>query len=306
MFFKRYKTDIWNVGIVKAKASDFLKNMPSKSDVVWLPIGRSFTFCADPFGIWRDGKLYVFVEAFDYRVGKGTIECFVLNKKLELLDHFPAIEEPYHLSYPFVIEDKGGVFFIPESSKKSETWIYEATDFPKKWKKYKVVLPGVRLVDASFLKYKNVWWMFYSVAGKKKLARRELNVAMAKSLSGPWSFHPQNPVQNNIKYGRPGGKPFIYKDVPYVPVQNCQGGYGKKVELLRVVLTKTKFAATHVKTIDPVFHKDFTAGLHHFAECGDVTLIDSKIIDSSWNFFFIKLQRKIRRLYSAVKEAFTY
>ncbi len=305
MFLKRYKTDIWHVGIVKASASDFLKDMPSKSKVVWLPQGRSFTFYADPFGIWRDGKLYVFVEAFDYRVGKGTIECFVLSKKLEVLDHFPVVEESYHLSYPFIIEDKGGVFFIPESSKNSETWIYEATDFPKKWKKHKVILPGVSLVDASFLKYKNMWWMFFSVAGKKQLARRELNVAMAKSLSGPWDFHPQNPVKNDIKYGRPGGKPFIYKEVPYVPVQNCQNGYGKKVELLRVdTLTKTKFSAKHVKTIDPIFHKDFTGGLHHFAECGDVTLIDSKMIDSSRVFFFIKLQRKIRRLYRMAKGIF--
>ena len=301
MFFKRHELDIWNVGIVTAKKEEFLSGLP-KSSVVWLPQTKSFTFYADPFGLWRNNLLYIFVEAFDYRIGKGTIECFVLDRHFKVQEKFPVIEEQYHLSYPFLIEEEGGIFLIPESSKHYKTWVYKAIDFPDKWQKESIIMPGMPIVDASFLKYKGQWWMFFAIAGKNHRARRELHVATAQSIKGPWKLHKQNPVREGVDSSRPGGKPFIYKGDPYLPVQDCRDGYGKKLHLLRIKnLSETNFDAEIVSSVEPFFCNTFKDGLHHFASCGDVTLIDSKFTDISLHGFLIKQQRKLRRLYSMIK-----
>ncbi|MFO0068866.1 MAG: formyl transferase, partial [Alphaproteobacteria bacterium] len=52
-------------------AAEFSTSPPP---VVWLESPRPFTFYADPFGIWRDGKLHLCVEAYDYRSKHGVSE----------------------------------------------------------------------------------------------------------------------------------------------------------------------------------------------------------------------------------------
>ena len=82
---KNNKTDIWAIGIVKNTIANFIKNN-SKQDIVWIYPKKSYQFYADPFGVWKDDKLYIFVEALDYRIKKGEIDCFVFDKKLKKID----------------------------------------------------------------------------------------------------------------------------------------------------------------------------------------------------------------------------
>ena len=60
-------------------------------------------------------------------------------------------------------------------------------------------------VDASLLKHEGRWWMFYAVIGPDKRDQRELHVAFADSLQGPWTPHAANPVRSANDGARPAG-----------------------------------------------------------------------------------------------------
>ena len=160
---KKYETDLWVVGIVRQSLLNFITK-PNKKDITWVYPEHPYQFIADPFGIWKNDKLYLFVEFLDYRQKKGRIDCIIFDKNLKKLSTQNILKDKSHLSYPFLIEDKNKIYMVPESSKSGKTYIYESVDFPSKWKKVKEVIPNTSMVDASIIKYKNKWWIFYSGA----------------------------------------------------------------------------------------------------------------------------------------------
>ncbi len=294
---RKYESDIWAVGVVKAKAADFLQP-PLPKDIVWLEAQKSYRYLADPHGIWYQEKLYIFVEALDYRVKKGMIECFILDKDLNTLEHFLVMEHESHLSYPFILEDQGEIYMIPESSRSGNTWIYKATDFPKKWEKVCPVIPNIPMIDASFIYHDGLWWVFYALSGEENRAYKELHIAYADTLLGPWKAHENNPVSVDISLSRPGGRPFIHEGKIHLPVQDCAARYGANINIMRIdTLTPEEYSATKVTMIAPTFHPAYPDGLHSFSGCGAVTLIDCKYLENSPYRNVINLQRRLGRIF---------
>ncbi|MDC6484716.1 hypothetical protein PQZ09_02120, partial [Methylophilaceae bacterium] len=169
-------------------------------------------------------------------------------------------------------------------------------DFPLKWKRIKEVIPNVVMIDTSVIKYKNKWWMFYSLPGKNSRALKEMHIAYSDSLLGEWKPHSNNPVSNDIELSRPGGKPFILDNLIHLPVQDSKKTYGGQVNILKLLkLSKESFKAIKIKTIKPILHDIFSDGLHTVSECENVTLIDCKKHDLSKSRKWIDWQRRIGR-----------
>ena len=84
------------------------------------PIDR---FWADPFVIEKDNKYYIFIEELMYETYKGHISLIIMNKKGNYTKPVKVLEKNYHLSYPFLIEDGGNLYMIPET-KKTKQLIY--------------------------------------------------------------------------------------------------------------------------------------------------------------------------------------
>ena len=292
---KKYETDLWIVGIVKQSITEFIKK-PSKKEIIWIYPEKSYQFIADPFGIWKNNQLYLFFEFLDYRYKKGRIDCIVFDKNFKKISEHNVLKNNSHLSYPFIIKDNNEIFMIPESSKSGKTFIYKSLDFPSKWKKIKEIIPNTAMIDASIIKYKNKWWVFYSLSGKNDRALKEMYIAYSESLLGEWKMHNKNPVSNNIELSRPGGRPFILDNLIHLPVQDSKNTYGGQVNILKVLkLTPNNFEAIKIKTIKPYFHKKFSDGLHTVSECENVTLIDCKKQDFSKSRRWIDWQRRIGR-----------
>ena len=76
---KKYETDLWIVGIAKQPLLKFSQK-PSKKNIIWVQPDNSYQFFADPFGVWKNNKLYLFVEFLDYREKKGRIDCITFDK----------------------------------------------------------------------------------------------------------------------------------------------------------------------------------------------------------------------------------
>lgn len=291
------KTEIWQVGILHAPITRLLDAIsPGEIAVTWLPVQRDFCFLADPFGLWRDDQLHVFVEAYDYRDKHGVIRRFTYDRDLKLRDEGLALRAAHHLSYPFLIEDGGEVFMLPEAHRSGKLTLYRARAFPNEWERV-CDLMDVPAIDASIIRQGETWWMFYALPGPDNRAMRELHVASAPQLTGPWIPHASNPLRVGLDSARMGGTPFLTEGTLYLPTQDCTQTYGGAATLLRVDELAPQWNASAARTItSATFSTSHVDGLHTLSACGDVTLFDVKRAQRSPRRLAIDLQRRWRRM----------
>lgn len=291
--------DLWRAGFIRKPLSHVLE--PSgldTSDVVWLPEpSRAFQYAADPFGIERDGVLTVFVEAFDYRVRRGEIHYVQYDHNDAVIAEGVALTEPFHLSYPSLIEEDGELYMLPEGYRGGGLTLYRCVHFPDRWEPVQTLM-DVPAIDATVVKSGGRWWMFYALPGPNDRAMREMHVAWADTLTGPWTEHAANPVRTGPADSRPGGSAFEHEGALYLPVQDCDGAYGQRIRLLRIdALTPDAFEAVEVRRFEPDGVLDgYADGLHTLSGLGDVTFIDVKSLNRSSVEGLVRTQYKLRRL----------
>lgn len=296
-------SDFWQAGIVSSPIEALLDSgalRAAADSVVWLPDPGPWRYLADPFGLQRDEVTHVFVEAFDYRTKHAVIEHHEFGPDLVWRNKSVVLERPFHLSYPYLIEEKGEIFMVPESHRAGEIALYRAQDFPHAWVRETALLSGVPGAEASVLRHEGRWWMFFTLVGPTARDQRELHLAFADSLTGPWRMHSQNPIVDDRAGGRPGGTPFVGPDgCVILPVQDCSGTYGGAIRFLRfTTLTPSRITVRHDDTrltgdLVSISHRD---GCHTLSRCGNVTLIDTKRIVRSWGRYGIDWQRRIAKL----------
>ncbi|MBU6378628.1 MAG: glycosyl hydrolase family 43 [Gammaproteobacteria bacterium] len=302
------KSQLWHCGIARLGIERFLPEPPfggpvallREQDVVWLPLPGPWRYIADPFGIWRDDRLHVFVEAYDYLTRKGTIQRHEFDSSLQWLDSAPCLEAAFHLSYPFVFEFEGETFMLPEQSRSGRLALYRAKRFPDSWEEAGILFDNLPVVDPSLIRHDGKWWMFFAIAGDAHRDRRELHVASASQLLGPWHLHPGSPVVRGLTHARPGGTPWkaLSGDI-ILPVQDCSRSYGGSLNFLRI----THLDPQHI-VISPldtglqadVFSDEWKDGAHTLARAGSVTLFDVKKNHYSFGRYVVDLRRGLRRL----------
>lgn len=301
---KRPSTDFWQVGIVPVRLEDVDARSlgVARGRITWLPAPAPWRYLADPFGLVRGDALHVFVEAFDYRVKRASIERHEFRlADLTWRSRTTVLDKPFHLSYPQVLEHEGETWMVPESYQAGEIALYRATDDSlDHWERECALIGGVPGADASLIEYQGRWWMFYTLVGPGARDQRELHVAHAPALAGPWTPLAANPVRVNREGARPAGRPFIGRDgVLTLPVQDSSTGYGGATRLLRfLVLTPERVAieAGTERLTGDLVSSSHTAGLHTLTGCGDFTLIDVKRIDHSRGKQWLDFKRRLRRL----------
>ncbi len=288
--------DIWRCAILPQSVQSIVQDGMKLDSIVWLPDMPRDAFRADPFGLWRDGKLYVFAEAFDYTRRIGHIDVLVYNERLRLLESKAVLKKPWHLSYPFVFEAEGEAWMLPEAHKSGTLTLYRARAFPSDWEPVCDLPLDGPAIDATPVFHNGLWWLFYAPSHNKTARLSHLHVAWAERLTGPWKVHPGNPVRVDIGGARPGGVPWQDADGLFLPVQDCSRTYGSGVLVLRLDhLHQTGFAATRSAHITaPSVLAPFTDGLHTLASVGPMTLIDVKRMD-------VSLSAKLRRLHGILR-----
>jgi hypothetical protein len=269
---------------------------PNPDEIVWLPDCGPHAYLADPFAIERDGILTVFVEAFDYVVRRGEIHFYRYDPQDRLVGRGVALSEPWHLSYPSLIEDGGELYMLPEAYKSGGLILYRCVSFPDRWE------PVARLgqaaaIDATVVRHNGLWWMFHALPGPDDRAMRELHLAWSETLIGPWTTHAANPVMSGVETSRPGGTAFVRDGVLHLPVQDCAATYGGAINILRIDdLSPTAFSATVSARFEAAdLMSGFSDGLHTLSGCGGVTCLDVKSIRHSSAEPWLKAGFKLRR-----------
>ena len=277
------RKDIWRVGIVRKPLRDVLAAGSLADDpVLWLPELPALHFYADPFGLWRDGKLYLFVETYDYWRRRGSIDVLTLDRDLRVQSRRPALHEPWHLSYPFLIEDGGQTYMLPEAFRSGTLTLYRAVDFPTRWEPAARIVLDAVAIDATPIFHNGMWWLFYTPADSTLSKVAALHVAFAERLTGPWRVHARNPVRFDPTSARPGGTPVVIDGAIVLPVQDCAETYGGGMRKLTVTkLMPDAFEAEASARFAPPASRAYVHGLHTLSAAGDVTLIDAKKFEVS-------------------------
>lgn len=295
--------DIWRCAIVAAP----LREVMARGTLEGLPLTPfpemgSFRYAADPFGLWRGERLYVFAETFDYRVAIGRIEVFVFDRGLRFVERLPVLSEPWHLSYPQVFEADGETWLLPEAAASGRLTFYRAADFPTRWTPAFSVTFDPAPIDATPLWHDGRWWLFYTPASDAAARVSVLHAAYAERLEGPWTQHPGNPLRVDRAGARPGGTPLATGEGVVLPVQDSARTYGDAVRLLHVdTLTPDAFAArAGARLTAPGAAAPFTRGLHTLSAAGDVTLVDVKRRHLSPVGMTMRPRRDLARLWRRV------
>lgn len=207
-------------------------------------------FYADPFPLTRQGRNFIFFEDLDHKTGKGVIAVTAFDEAGRPGPARPVLEEPWHLSYPFLIERRGEIFMIPESSASREIVLYRAAEFPLKWERHAVLVEGVEASDATIVEHDGRLFMFAVVRDGVGGYSDTLAIWSAADLLGPWSPHPRNPVLVDDRTARPAGNFVRRNGALYRPVQDCRHAYGGALSFMKVTqLDSEGFAQEHEGTI---------------------------------------------------------
>lgn len=294
-----FTTEQWNVGIVSRPVESFLGTAPdgaAATDVRWASQTKHADFISDPFGLPGDHGT-VLVEEFDYRTQRGRISALPRTG-----DDFgqprTVLECPEHLSYPYLLEDDGQVYCIPEIADARELRLYRLPGLPGDkgaWELDTVLLRDFAAVDPTIFRHEGRYWLLCTNADDQ--ADAKLLGFHSPSLRGPWKAHALNPLKTDIRGSRPAGRPFVHEGKLYRPAQDCTDGYGSAVAIHHVQrLTPTEFYETRITTVRPDPNGPYPDGLHTLVSVGGGTIIDGRRNAFIPRVFQRNLTAKLRRL----------
>jgi hypothetical protein len=187
------------------------------------------------------------------------------------------IDQPYHLSYPFLFEWGGSFYMIPESSANRSIQLYRCMHFPFEWQFEKNLMAGVDAVDTTLARHGGRWWMFTTIRDNEGYPNwDELFLFSADSpVSDRWVPHPLNPVVFDIRRARPAGPIFAQDGELFRPSQDCSNRYGYGLRLQRIkTLTETQYEEEEVTFVEPLWDRRITA-VHSYAREVGLTVIDA-------------------------------
>ncbi|MDB9738470.1 hypothetical protein OAB45_04700 [Gammaproteobacteria bacterium] len=267
-FFKSH--NLWNVGIYRGtwRSLNF-----ANSIIISNPRNH---FLADPFVMNKNNKDYCFVEDFDLKKSKGVISVYEIGntqaKKVGL-----ALEENFHLSFPYLFEFDSKTYMLPETSENNDIRLYEAIEFPLKWKLSKVIMKNIFAVDSMVFKYEDRWWLFTNInpIGDPDTCSELSLFYSDHPINGKWVPHEKNPVIFDPSSARNGGIIIENNSIYRIGQKHLFGTYGAGGFSVNKIteLTPDTYKEEQKLIINPNF---FTGnkGAHHFHTNGTISTFD--------------------------------
>ena len=260
----------WNVAWREAAPGTILTDKNTPFTIIENPL---LYWAADPFVVERDGKTYIFAELYDY------IRCRGILGVCELLPGQkcrwkPIIVEPFHLSYPCIMEYGGKTYLMPESSEDRSLLLYEAVEFPRKWKRVKALRENVCFADTTPISEDGL-------ALTHQVADAQHPQLLLIDLTGR---RPDVPAENQEPLrSRPAGKPFRLEDRLIRPIQHSwdfDQNYGKGLIFSTVMLEDSHCREETITEITPADLKYsrpiFLDGMHTYNSSAHYEVIDIK------------------------------
>jgi hypothetical protein len=232
------KKDVWSIGIYTGKSplklTEIKKNpILTAKDIHDIPAD----FVADPFMLKHKSGWYMFFEVMNSRTKKGEIGLAISKDGFNWEYKKIVLNEPFHLSYPYVFKVRNIYYMIPETRQANSIRLYKSVDFPQRWSYVKTLLKG-DYSDASVFYYDNKWWMFTI---KNTTGNGTLYLYWANNLKGSWIEHIKSPiVKGNAKIARPAGRVLVLNKRIIRYAQDDNKVYGKKIRAFEITKLNKK------------------------------------------------------------------
>ena len=227
------------------------------------------TIEADPFLFVKNDTLYLFYE--DKPIRENAWISMVSTKDLKHWSKpITVLKETCHLSYPWVFEQGGHIYMIPETWGLKSIRLYEANEDLTSFTYVRTILKddneytnGFSFSDTSIY-FKNGFYYLFTTINEGTC--NILKIYMSKEFDRDYVEHPMSPICTNNKYGRNAGSLIEYSKKLYRVAQDCENRYGDNVNLLEVLeLNPVKYKECVVKDdiipVDTPFYKE---GGHQF------------------------------------------
>lgn len=188
-------------------------------------------FVADPFMLHHNGRWFMFFEVLNRETQRGVIALATSDDGFNWTYRRIVLEEPFHLSYPYVFEWQGQLYMIPETLGATAVCLYKADDFPTRWTLQHRLIEGLH-ADPSIVRCGDLWWLFTCT---QPYGHDILRLYFARDLVGPWKQHPHSPlITNDQSRARPAGR-ILQIDRRLVRfAQDCVPDYGTRVRAFEI------------------------------------------------------------------------
>jgi hypothetical protein len=270
--FNRLRRKYYRWGVAYQFAENWQSSVLWRSNVIANP---PYRFLADPF-VFRRGNLDVcFVEDYDFRTKKGKISVFkISDNTYEELGS--ALDEPFHLSYPFIFTVDNELYMCPETAEIREIRLYKCAEFPLRWSFHKTLIKDVSAVDTNIFFFKDRWWLLTNIDSSEiGDLGSELHVFYSDAFdSDAWTPHANNPVIFDSERARNGG--FFHDGEKLLRVFQRQGFdlYGESIGIAQIKdLGMETYREEAVGKIDPRFAPKII-GTHSFSYYNGLLAID--------------------------------
>ncbi len=227
---------------------------------------------ADPFGIEKNGKLYLFYEEFIKEKDYAVLKCSILDANLKQIEDRVILDDGTHKSFPFLIENDGYLYMMPETGAMDSLILYECTVFPFEWRKMNKIL-SFACSDAVMKNIDGSWFLLYTKANTKN-ENKNLYLRTANNLLGDWEREPEILVNQDNYSSRNAGSIYEIDGVNYRFAQNCNNSYGENVVIKKIVETsRSKF--NEAVTIEKSLHENCN-GFHTLNATKSFVLVDRR------------------------------
>jgi hypothetical protein len=270
--FRGYWRHHWQIALRKGRPMSFRSTgPPDLGGFRWIESPET-RFYADPF-LWESkGRVFCFFEDYSYTSKRGCISCGEVTPECDLIDVRPVLEPNYHLSYPFIFEDNGDIFLIPESADNGTVDLYRAISFPHHWEHVQTLLdaPGI---DTTIVRRDGLYWMFTSLS-EPRGAALQLVLLSSATLTGTYQFHHDTPITADSRYARGAGRIVDCDGALIRPSQDCSGAYGRAIHFRKIVdLTPMVYREEPLLTLD---RPEGFVGVHQYDRAASIEVIDGR------------------------------
>jgi hypothetical protein len=258
----------WCVGYARMPIARFLSD-PRQAEFKWMKPERASEMLADPFGIERDGALTLYAEQLIHGRTKGQIVTL-----REDAAPSAALTQPFHLSYPFLVEEEGRHFVVPEQAESNRLAFYPLED--DRIGAEAAAIENFDAIDPTFLFHEGLWWLFCT--HRSRGPNHQLFLYFSERLFGPYRAHPANPIVTGSAQARPGGRIIRLGKSLLRPAQDCSESYGAALHLCRIeLLSPTAYVERIVQRIEPRdIGGGFAQGLHTLDHTENYVILDTK------------------------------
>ncbi|MFN6945463.1 MAG: hypothetical protein ACK4ND_10985 [Cytophagaceae bacterium] len=232
------KKTIWSIGIYTGPSpfdltppNNFENPVLTARDVKDVPA----EFVADPFMVKENNTWYMFFEVLNKKTNQGDLGVALSKDGLNWTYKQIILDEPFHLSYPYVFKWGNDYYMIPESNQAFSIKLYKAINSPYKWTFVKNLIEGKNFSDNSIIFHNNKWWIFTSIKNDT------LRLYYSSDLLGPWTEHPKSPIINgNPSIARAGGRVILFNNQIIRFAQDDYPYYGKQVRAFKITELSTQ------------------------------------------------------------------